>query len=626
MDPQLLSYYNQELSYMREASAEFADQHPKIARRLGMQGVEVADPYVERLIESFCFMSARMRIKLDAEFPRFSQRLLEVVYPNYVAPTPSMAVAQLHPNAQEGDFSKGFAVPRNTAFFAKVPEGETTACEFRSGQDVALWPIEITSAKLAGAPPDIPALERYLPPTVQVLGSLRLQLRVTGELNFCDLRGLDRLPIYLSGDGHIASHLFELLHAGAVASLTGVPGQMAERPHVVTKDALVHEGLGPEQGLLPLPWNTWHGHNLLHEYFACPSRFYFFALQGLAPGLSRIQGKVAEVVLLLTRDTAQLRGLVDKDQFALFCTPVVNLFERRTDRIEMTPGQTEFHLVPDRSRPMDLEVFSVQEMRGQKADTTQEQVFRPLFQTLNQDEGNHGRYFSLRREPRLASDNARKYGTRTPYVGTEVFVSLVDQQEAPYAESLRYLSVQALLTNRDLPRLVPRNGHSDLSVKDSIPVSAVGLVRPPSQPRAPFAQGETAWRLIRQLNFNYLPLMDMNHRQGAQALRDMLRLFVGTDDLTAARQVEGLIGSHIAPVTRRLPGSGPLVYGRGVQCDITVDEDAFSGVSPYLLGLVLEHYLARHVSINVFTQTRLQSMQRGQVASWPVRMGTRGVV
>jgi type VI secretion system protein ImpG len=453
-----------------------------------------------------------------------------------------------------------------------------------------------------------------------------MQLRVTGELNFCDLKGFDRLPIYLSGDEQVASHLFELLHAGAVASLTGVPGNMADNPHVVTHEALVHEGLSPNQSLMPLPWNTWHGHNLLHEYFACPSRFYFFALQGLAPGLSRIQGKVAEVVLLLTQDTAKLRGLVDKNQFALFCTPVVNLFDRRTDRIEMSPGQTEFHLVPDRSRPMDLEVFSVQEMSGQKADTTQELIFRPMYQTLNQDEGNHGRYFSLRREGRLASDNARKYGTRTPYVGTEVFVSLVDQHEAPYAESLRYLSVQALLTNRDLPRLVPRNGYSDLSVKDSLPVSAVGLVRAPSQPRAPFAQGEMAWRLIRQLNFNYLPLMDMNQRQGAQALRDMLRLFVGADDLTASKQVEGLIGSRITPVTRRLPGTGPLVYGRGVQCDITVDEDAFSGISPYLLGLVLEHYLARHVSINVFTQTRLESMQRGQVASWPVRMGTRGIV
>lgn len=626
MDPNLLEYYNQELIYMRELAGEFAHQHPKIARRLGMQGIEVADPYVERLIEAFCFMSARMRIKLDAEFPRFTQRLLEVIYPNYVSPTPSMSVAQLHPSVKEGDFSKGFFIPRGSAFFATVPEGEETACEFRSGLDTVLWPIEIVDARLTGAPPDIPALERHLPAHVQVSGSLRLRLRMVGQLRFSDLQGLDRLPIYLSGDDQIASHLFELLHTSAVATFTGAPGHISERPHVVTEHALVHEGLKPGEGLLPLSWNGFHGHNLLHEYFACPSRFYFFALQHLAPGLRRIDGQEAEIVVLLTRAPRQLAGLVDAGQFALFCTPIVNLFPRRTDRVEVNKAQSEFHLVPDRSRPLDFEVHSVELVHGQQAETTAQLDFRPLYQTLGQDEGNYGRYFSLRREARLLSESARRYGTRTPYIGSEVFISLVDQAEAPYPERLRYLSVQAMLTNRDLPRLVPRNGRSDLKMAESIPVETVGLVRAPSTPKPAFAQSEMSWRLIRQLGFNHLPLDDMPHREGAQALRDMLRLFVNTDDVVAHKQIQSLIGSHIEPVTRRLPGTGPLVYGRGVQCALTVDESGFSGGSPYLFGLVLEHYLSRHVAINVFTQTVLHTMQRGEVVRWPPRMGSRGVV
>lgn len=626
MEPQLLDYYNQELTYMREMASEFAAMHPKIAARLGMHGVEVADPYVERLIEAFSFVSARMRIKLDAEFPRFTQRLLEVIYPNYISPTPSMAVARLYPNTKEGDFSKGFLVPRHTQLYSRVPPGEVSACQFRSGQDVTLWPVEIAAAKLTGVPPDIPATERYLPPHVQVKGALRLKLRCVGGLNFSDLDGLDRLPIYLPGEEQIASKLFELLHASAVASLIGVPGQMAERPHVVTEQALVHEGLSAEQSLLPLDWNTWHGHNLLQEYFACPSRFYFFALQSLAPGLRRIEGQEAEIVILLTQNPQELAGLVDQAQFALFCTPIVNLFEQRTDRIELTPGQPEFHLVPDRARPRDLEVFSVRSIHAQKASTTESLEFRALYQTLNQDEGNHGRYYSLRREPRLSSDTSRKYGTRTAYVGTEVFVSLVDQHEVPYSDALRYLSVKALLTNRDLPRLIPRNGQNDLFAAESLPLKSIGLVRPPSAPKTPFGQGEAAWRLIRQLNFNYLPLVDMNGREGAQALRDMVRLYVNADDHIMRRQIDALIGSDITPVTRRLPGTGPLVYGRGVQCDLMVDEDGFSGVSPFLFGLVLEHYLARHVSINIFTQTQLNSMQRGRIHQWPPRMGTRGAV
>jgi type VI secretion system protein ImpG len=249
-----------------------------------------------------------------------------------------------------------------------------------------------------------------------------------------------------------------------------------------------------------------------------------------------------------------------------------------------------------------------------------------MFQTLNQDEGNHGRYFSVRREQRLDSNNARKYGTRTSYTGTEVFLSLVDQHEAPYNKTLRYLSVEALVTNRDLPRLVPRNGVDDLTTGESIPLESAGLIRAPSAPKPPFAEGEMAWRLIRQLGFNYLPLTDMDERQGAQALRDMLRLFVHSDDTAADKQISSLIASKITPVTRRLPGTGPLIYGRGVEIELTVDEDGFSGTSPYLFGLVLEHYLARHVSINTFTQTKLESMQRGKIMLWPVRMGNRGVI
>jgi len=125
--------------------------------------------------------------------------------------------------------------------------------------------------------------------------------------------------------------------------------------------------------------------------------------------------------------------------------------------------------------------------------------------------------------------------------------------------------------------------------------------------------------------YNYLPFSDMDHREGGQGLRDLLRLFVADDDTDRQREVEALLGVKTRPVNEMLPGNGPLVFGRGIECVLTIDETGFSGGSPYLLGLILEHYLARHVSMNSFTQTELHSMQRGLVARWPVRMGTRGV-
>src|ERR687883_717551 len=105
MDPRLLNYYNRELQHLREMGAEFAREFPKIAGRLGLEAFECADPYVERLLEGFAFLAARVQLKIDAEFPRFTQHLLELVYPHYLAPTPSMAVVQLKPDLTEGNLA-----------------------------------------------------------------------------------------------------------------------------------------------------------------------------------------------------------------------------------------------------------------------------------------------------------------------------------------------------------------------------------------------------------------------------------------------------------------------------------------------------------------------------------------
>jgi type VI secretion system protein ImpG len=626
MDPQLLKYYSEELIYMRSMANEFAASHPKIAKRLGMQGIEIADPYVERLIEAFCFLSARMRIKLDAEFPNFTQRLLEVIYPNYISPTPSMAVAQFHPDEKAGDLTKGFKINKHTSLFGKVPESEQTACEFRTSMDVTLWPIEITEAKLAGIPPDLPSLSKELPPHIKPEACLRFQLQTTNGIKFSEIKNLDNLPIYLCGNEQIASHLYELLLTSSVATFLAPINKMSDSAHAVTTNALVSVGMALEDSLLPCPWSSFHGHNLIHEYFANPNKFYFVGLQHLSEGFKKIDDTHAELIIILTKHNTNLMNLIDKTQFALYCSPIINLFPKRTDRVEVNSKSVEHHIIADRSRPMDFEIFSIEKIVGQVAQTSQDMEFRPLFQTLRQDEGNHGRYFSIRREARQTSDSSRKYGTRTSYVGSEAFISLVDQSQAPYSEDVRYLSVQALLTNRDLPRLIPRNGLSDLSMHDSAPIKSIGLIRAPSSPIVSPARGELAWKLIRQLGFNHIPLHDLTHRDGAKALREMLNLFVNKDDKVMQNQINGLISTRLKPVVSRIPGSGPLVYGRGVECELTIDEDQLSGISPFLLGSILQQYFTKHVSVNTFTQTKLTSIQRGDIHVWPPIMGARGIV
>jgi type VI secretion system protein ImpG len=624
VDPRLLDYYNQELVAFLESGRDFAEAHPKIAAYLSQQPGEARDPYVERLVDSFCYLTARMRVKLDAEFPRFAARLLEVLYPNFAAPTPSMSVARFFPDASDKRLAAGYRIARGTQLVSRVAHGEQTACEFRTSQDVILYPLEIAGASLTNAPRELAALERFAPQDRAVHGALRLRLRTTGEATFADLHTLDHLPVYLAGEDHLASHLLELVHTCSVAVLVVDPAS-DERRAVVAAGAVAHDGLGPDQGLLPLAWSKFHGHNLLQEYFACPNRFHFFTLQELATALSGLRGREAEIVVLLDRSPGSLAGLVDASRFALFCSPVINLFRQRTDRVELSSGAPEIHLVPRRHAPLDYEVFAVDSVYGHFEDGVTTQVFRPMYQTLNDDGGNYGRYFSLTREARIPSDRMRRHGSRTAYLGTEAYLSIVDQQAAPYREDLRFLSADAWVTNRDLPMLVPRDGIDDLVGAEDAPLASVGLVHAPSPPRPPFAGREAAWRLIRQLNFNFLPFEEIDHREGGLAMRDLLRLYAAGNDAAQQRQIESLVGVKTRPVSRKLTGKGPLVFVNGIEYVLTVDESGFSGLSPYLLGVILEQFVMRHAAINTFTQTELHSMQRGCVMRKPMHTGPRGV-
>jgi type VI secretion system protein ImpG len=274
MDPRLLEYYTRELRYMRARASEFGAGHQKIARRLGMQAGDIGDPYVDRLVQSSAFVNARMQMRFDDEFPRLTQALLSCVYPNYLSPTPSVAVARFYPGGKVGDLVSGHRIARGTLAASRLPDGEKTACQFRLCHDVTLYPLVIEFGKLGGIPPDVHGMERVVPPHRPVRGALRLRIRTTGDVPIARLQGLDRLSVYLAGDAKVASHLHELIHTAAVATVVGEPGRFSEPGyafHAVTSNAVVQEGIGPEESVLPLASPKFLGHNLLHEYFACRS-------------------------------------------------------------------------------------------------------------------------------------------------------------------------------------------------------------------------------------------------------------------------------------------------------------------------------------------------------------------
>lgn len=628
-NPRLLRYYSQELQHLREMGGEFAAAYPKIAGRLGLEGFDCADPYVERLLEGFAFMAARVQMKIDAEFPRFTQHLSELVYPHFLAPTPSMAVVQLQPDPSDPALDAGYRVPRGAALRSVLGKDDATACEYRTAHDVTLWPIELVEARFFTHGGSIEGVDVRQQPNVKA--GLRLRLRTTNDAPFSAL-ALDRLVLHLRGGDDLPVRIYEKL-LGAVEGVLALPGSRPGHHLRLPKSALRPRGFDEDDALLPSGQRSFQGYRLLQEYFAFAQRFLFVELCGLGPAFRGCSEQEIEIVVLLAQGDAQLEQILDASHIALNCTPAANLFRRRADRIDLATDRAEYHVLADRTRPMDFEVHQVESVTGYGSGAAAEQAFQPMYTARDLDtaslpeQAREQAYYQIRREPRALSQQQRRRGPRSSYVGSETYISLVDARAAPYRHDLRQLGLVLWCTNRDLPLSMPLGvGKTDFILEQGGPVRAVRVLGGPSQPFPSFAEGGVAWRLINQLSLNYLSLVDTDAEQGARALRELLALYCHPLDVGSQRQVEGVRSVAARRVTRRLPGSGPIAFGRGLEITVTLDDAAFEGAGAFVLGAVLSHFFAQYVSINAFTETVVRTVGRGEIMRWPARGGACAIL
>jgi type VI secretion system protein ImpG len=625
MDPRLLRLYESELAYVRDVGAEFARQYPKIAGRLSLGSLEVADPYIERLLEGFALLTARVQLKMEAEFPTFTQSLLQMVYPHYLAPTPSMAVVQFNPEHTLRSMPQGAVLPAGTELRSLLGTEDQTNCEFRTGHEVQLLPIEITDAEYIASPGAVAALG--LPEQRGVRAAIRIRLRTTGEAPFSKL-ALDRLTVFLAGPEGARVRLYEQLLANLAAAYV----RPTERPlpwqERLPDGAVRALGFDPDEALLPRVPQSFDGYRLVQEYYSMPERFLFVEFGELDRSVLRCAGKELEILLLLNRSEPALANAFGPDHFALFCTPAVNLFPKRSDRINLSGRESDLHIVPDRMRPLDYEVFSVTSVEGYAADGGAPQPFLPFYAANDLSRNpEHRAYYTLNRVPRQLSGRARQRGPRSSYLGHEAYISLVDAQHTPYPAGLRQIGLDLLCTNRDLPLSMPvGKQHTDFTIAISAPVASIRCLVGPVAPRPCRTDGDYAWRFISHLGLNYLSLVDTDALHGAAALRELLRLYVASPTSVAARQLEGLTSVACTPIVRRIRGAGPIAVGRGLQLTLTIDEAPFGGAGGILLAAVLDRFFAKYVSINAFTETVLTNPERGEVIRWPMRLGQRAVL
>ena len=625
MDTRLMKHYESELLFLRDMGAEFAEAYPKVASRLGMEGVEVLDPYVERLLEGVAFLSARVQLELELQYPAFTSNLLEIVYPHYLAPTPSMMIAKMEPDATNSAVKNGYVLPRHTVLRSRLSEGEQTPCEFRTSADLALWPLEIAEAEYIDGRGELVAAG--VAGNSPTRAAIRLRLKRTDGEKIADLP-MDDLTIHLHGGSGNNWLLLEVLCTQAVGLCGRSTDRRADWAEPLDAGNVRPRGFEPEEALLPTPRRSFDGYRLLQEYFAMPERYLFVELQGLRPALQRAEKDEVDIYVLLSESRREIGPMVVPDAFVLHAVPAINLFPKRCDRVLISARDTEQHIIPNRTAAMDFEIHSLEQVVGISGEGEEDVVFRPFYSSTDFTAAGemHPAYYSMRRRMRQRSEKERLRGVRTSYLGSEVYLSLVDRNQAPYSAGLDQLAVRALCSNRDLPMLLSTGDTDVFQLPEGGPVKSIRLPVSPTRPHPTLAQGDTAWRLISHLSLNYLSIVETGKGTSAEALRELVGLYAPLGDRVTEKQLEGIATVTSRPIVRRMSDEVLSTAVRGLEINIGFDESFFEGTSVFVLGAVLERFLRRYATINSFTETVLTTQKRGEIARWRPEKGLGRVI
>lgn len=585
-----LQRYNDELSALRRRASRFADAFPKIAGRLRMTGEVADDPHVERLIQSFAYSAARIRQKLDDDFPELTDGLLETLYPHYLAPLPSMSIVRFTPSETLATVQP---VERHTEILAEPLGGET--CRFRTTQQVDVAPVTITAASLTGQPISAPPS-----PYAGAAGCLRISLRAQDARKSISDIGLKRLRFHIPTPWRQAIALYELL-ANHTLGIALARHADDENPIFLPASKLKPVGFGPEEAMLPYPSSSFAGYRLLTEFFALPQKFLFLDIDGL----DAWKGQTLEIFVYLNQSDTKLERAVSAADFALNATPVVNLFRQTCEPLVIDGARTEYRLLPDSRRQKTREIYAIERvlLTGRRGE---EQYCQPFF-GRSQRGGTASTFWQSYR--RFDADD----GTSSTDIA---FVDHARQASGPMD---MVASVDALCLNRDLPERLPfGGGHPNLQLASgNEAVASIEALLPPTPAVRLTDHDGRHWRLMSHLLLNHLSIFD---NEGS-ALKDILSLYAFRDTPETRQLVDALVKIAARNSTARLGGGGMVP---GTEIALEFDPSAIDRPSAFLFGSVLDRFFGLYTSVNSFT--RLTVSIKGQsrpIATWPARSAER---
>ncbi|MGV3345438.1 type VI secretion system baseplate subunit TssF [Enterobacteriaceae bacterium LUAb1] len=577
MDDLTLRYFEAEMRYLREAGQEFARAHPDRAAQLNLDKPGARDPYVERLFEGFAFLMGRLREKLDDALPELTEGLVSLLWPHYMRTIPSLSIVEFQPQIREMKQSE----PLDEGFeVLSRPVGKkNTRCRYRTTRALTLHPLALTDAALHHDAHGRPIIR------------LGFECGDLADWTRVDLR---TLPLYINADAPLAFALHHALTLGVYQVRQRLPDGMDSQPVSVHFSP---SGFAPEEMMLPKEGNAFSGYQLLLEYFSFREKYLFVNIHGLEQltlrsGVKRIE---LDVVLQnqwspdLPFSAAHLR---------LHCVPVINLFPLEADPLRLNPLETEYLLRPMRIQDGHTEIYTVNSVVSSKNGSHSAWVpfssFRHKGGMLRHDAPE--RYF----HSRVKRGASGLHDTWLILGGDGFNADCLLEDE--------HLSLTLTGTNGQLPRRALQSTLLDNAVSSTQTALKVHNLCAPTLPCYPPVRDRFHWRVLSHLGSNFLSMMD-----NPDVLRGTLALYDWTDDEMNRRRLNAILDTRHHLIQRFEKG----FMIRGVEIEVTIDADGFSGEGDIcLFGELLSRFFASYSDVHLFNQLTLVLQPTGKRLQW----------
>ncbi len=583
-------YFRDELAFLRLQGREFATAYPELTRFLSEQN---SDPDVERLLEGFAFLTGNLRAKIEDEFPELTHGLLNMLWPNYLRPVPSMTIMQF--SVIPGAIAQPALVSQGCQLDSLPQDGVT--CHFQTCHDAWVYPADIQHISAQSG---------------NDLSTISLDIALHAPLPLSELQ-LDKLRLFLGGDSYTAYELYFWLSN----QLSHIELEVNGKRFRQEAKALKPVGFERDDALLPYPNNVYSGYRILQEYFCFPESFLFFELSGGEWPKQPLPVCEFRVHFCFDRPLpAELK--IRPDSFMLNCVPAINLFQHDSEPVNLNGRQAEYPLKASYRHADSFEIFSVDKVEGWVEGNLGRsrgtpRIYQPFESFQHQIERAKQRlalYYRVRVKESVSGD------------GFEHSLSFVRGDETIAHDLDESISVTLTCTNRS--RAARLKVGSVCVPTGSSPSFATfrNLIRP-TRPLRPALDGSLHWTLISNLSLNYVSLLRRDALVQVLRTYDFPALHDKQAEQASRKRLAGIEEIETTPVDRLVRGM-PV---RGLKSVLSIRQSAFGSEGElYLFSTVLAHFFSLYASVNAFHLLEVVNLDNKERYQWPVQIGQHSLM